>query len=80
METNNLRPTWTNLAEVSRKRERNAQNCFAVAWTLVLFAVVLAVATLVSREVAFAVLFGATIAVAFIIAAFGIFVNSKYQK
>jgi hypothetical protein len=51
-----------------------------VAWTLVLFAVVLAVATLVSREVAFAVLFGATIAVAFIIAAFGIFVNSKYQK
>jgi Flp pilus assembly protein TadB len=80
METNNLRPTWTNLAEVSRKRERNAQNCFAVAWTLVLFAVVLAVATLVSREVAFAVLFGATIAVAFIIATFGIFVNSKYQK
>jgi Flp pilus assembly protein TadB len=80
METSNLRPTWTNLAEVSRKRERNAQNCFAVAWTLVLFAVVLAVATLVSREVAFAVLFGATIAVAFIVAAFGVFVNSKYQR
>lgn len=77
METSNLRPTWTNLADLKRKQERNAQNCFAVAWTLVLFAVVLGVATVVSDEVAFGVLFGVTLAVSFITAVVGIFFNSK---
>jgi ABC-type Co2+ transport system permease subunit len=77
VDSSNLRPTWTNLAALERKQAHRAANCFAAALTLALTAVVLAIATVVSKETAMGVLCVTTFVVSIVIAGIGAFINAK---